>query len=500
MLAAVEGEMTEVALLKSQVAALERVVELQETAMAAGAAKHFGARGDAASYEAVLSRWRREVFASLVRGSAASRARAAGAAAAAAAAEERARGAVALDAEALMRGVFCALDGGDAGAVPRAALRAALRGDERLGDLMRHWVGAEGWGDVLDALDARLGGGGDVTWGEVLLLFVPDAADAGAPPVAATAAAPPPELELALVLSAPAPGGEAAPRLGALGAPRLRAECLRLVRDRAALLRACAASARAAARSRDDAALLWRHELRLATLDRDRAVRDARAAEAARGDAEARLAAADAARAAAAADTAAAAAADAARADADRRRGAAALDDARAARGRELDEARAAGRAAAADAARLAAERDAAVEAARALERDAGRAEDRLAAAEARGRREAARDGRARDGELRRLRRERGALLALLREHERTKLRSAARRGDDGSDAPARRARLLDLQHLALGLLSDDDGGASDLSDGSSLSGESAPDSPPPRAASSRASSARRAPRIPPLS
>ena len=64
MLAAVEGEMTEVALLKSQVAALERVVELQEAAMAAGAAKHFGARGDAASYEAVLSRWRREVFAS----------------------------------------------------------------------------------------------------------------------------------------------------------------------------------------------------------------------------------------------------------------------------------------------------------------------------------------------------------------------------------------------------------------------------------------------------
>ncbi|KAH8046146.1 hypothetical protein JL722_13868 [Aureococcus anophagefferens] len=72
MLAAVEGEMTEVALLKSQVAALERVVELQETAMAAGAAKHFGARGDAASYEAVLSRC--EVFASLVRGSAASHA------------------------------------------------------------------------------------------------------------------------------------------------------------------------------------------------------------------------------------------------------------------------------------------------------------------------------------------------------------------------------------------------------------------------------------------
>ena len=46
-----------------------------------------------------------------------------------------------------MRGVFCELDADDDGAVEAGALRTALRRDERLGELMRHWVGPEAWGE-----------------------------------------------------------------------------------------------------------------------------------------------------------------------------------------------------------------------------------------------------------------------------------------------------------------------------------------------------------------
>ena len=95
------------------------------------------------------------------------------------------------EAEALMRGIFRDLDADATGSVPAAALRKALRGDDRLDRLMRNYCGPDAWADCLDALDRRLtalhakpwgvsdcaneadrpfASTEDVTWGEVAVL------------------------------------------------------------------------------------------------------------------------------------------------------------------------------------------------------------------------------------------------------------------------------------------------------------------------------------------
>ena len=201
------------------------------------------------------------------------------------------------EAEALMRGIFRDLDADATGSVPAAALRKALRGDDRLDRLMRNYCGPDAWADCLDALDRRLtalhskpwgvsdctneadrpfASTEDVTWGEVLLFFVP-----GPPPDASGVhlaargslrSASSIDFRPRLLLDAPAsPSSEQG--LDALTPPQLRREVDRLTGDRGALLRALALADRDAARHRDDAALLWRHELRLRSLRADAAQR-----------------------------------------------------------------------------------------------------------------------------------------------------------------------------------------------------------------------------------
>ena len=217
------------------------------------------------------------------------------------------------EAEALMRGIFRDLDADATGSVPAAALRKALRGDDRLDRLMRNYCGPDAWADCLDALDRRLtalhakpwgvadcaneadrpfASTEDVTWGEVLLFFVPGPPpDASAVTLAARGSLRSSSsiaFRPRLVLDAPAsPSSE--PGLDALTPPQLRREVDRLTGDRGALLRALALADRDAARHRDDAALLWRHELRLRSLRADAAQRDAASMKAERDAARAEL-------------------------------------------------------------------------------------------------------------------------------------------------------------------------------------------------------------------
>ena len=395
------------------------------------------------------------------------------------------------EAEALMRGIFRDLDADATGAVPAAALRKALRGDDRLDRLMRNYCGPDAWADCLDALDRRLtslsakpwgvadcaseadrpfASTEDVTWGEVLLFFVP-----GPPPDASGVhlaargslrSASSIDFRPRLLLDAPAsPLSEQG--LDALTPPQLRQEVNRLTGDRGALLRALALADRDAARHRDDAALLWRHELRLRSLRADAAQRDAVSMKAERDAARAETRAAR--------DRAAAAVEDArtnaARAEA---RGAAQLQEVRndllevrEAMTRDVDAARRAAREA--DDARAAAafEKDRALEALRRRERDA---EAQVRALEAQGEARAAerkRDERRRRREVSKLRRERAALLALARSRDRPQ--------------PSRRQlraapRLAELRALALGLLSDEsteEGASSSAGDGADASSAS---------------------------
>ena len=386
------------------------------------------------------------------------------------------------EAEALMRGIFRDLDADATGSVPAAALRKALRGDDRLDRLMRNYCGPDAWADCLDALDRRLtslsakpwgvadcaseadrpfASTEDVTWGEVLLFFVP-----GPPPDASGVhlaargslrSASSIDFRPRLLLDAPAsPLSEQG--LDALTPPQLRQEVNRLTGDRGALLRALALADRDAARHRDDAALLWRHELRLRSLRADAAQRDAVSMKAERDAARAETRAAR--------DRAAAAVEDArtnaARAEA---RGAAQLQEVRndllevrEAMTRDVDAARRAAREA--DDARAAAafEKDRALEALRRRERDA---EAQVRALEAQGEARAAerkREERRRRREVSKLRRERAALLALARSRDRPQ--------------PSRRQ----LRALALGLLSDEsteEGASSSAGDGADASSAS---------------------------
>ena len=395
------------------------------------------------------------------------------------------------EAEALMRGIFRDLDADATGSVPAAALRKALRGDDRLDRLMRNYCGPDAWADCLDALDRRLtslsakpwgvadcaseadrpfASTEDVTWGEVLLFFVP-----GPPPDASGVhlaargslrSASSIDFRPRLLLDAPAsPLSEQG--LDALTPPQLRQEVNRLTGDRGALLRALALADRDAARHRDDAALLWRHELRLRSLRADAAQRDAVSMKAERDAARAETRAAR--------DRAAAAVEDArtnaARAEA---RGAAQLQEVRndllevrEAMTRDVDAARRAAREA--DDARAAAafEKDRALEALRRRERDA---EAQVRALEAQGEARAAerkREERRRRREVSKLRRERAALLALARSRDRPQ--------------PSRRQlraapRLAELRALALGLLSDEsteEGASSSAGDGADASSAS---------------------------
>ena len=395
------------------------------------------------------------------------------------------------EAEALMRGIFRDLDADATGSVPAAALRKALRGDDRLDRLMRNYCGPDAWADCLDALDRRLtalhskpwgvsdcaneadrpfASTEDVTWGEVLLFFVP-----GPPPDASGVhLAARGSLRTAssiafrprLLLDAPAsPSSE--PGLDALTPPQLRQEVNRLTGDRGALLRALALADRDAARHRDDAALLWRHELRLRSLRADAAQRDAASMKAERDAARAETKAARD-RAAAAVDDARTNAAQAeARCAAQVKELQADLRDLREAMTRDVDAARRAARAA--DDARAAAafEKDRALEALRRRERDA---EAQVRALEAQGEARAAerkRDERRRRREVSKLRRERAALLALARSRDRPQ--------------PSRRQlraapRLAELRALALGLLSDEsteEGASSSAGDGADASSAS---------------------------
>ena len=214
------------------------------------------------------------------------------------------------EAEALMRGIFRDLDADATGSVPAAALRKALRGDDRLDRLMRNYCGPDAWADCLDALDRRLtalhakpwgvsdcaneadrpfASTEDVTWGEVLLFFVP-----GPPPDASG-------VHLAARGSLRSSSSiDFRPRL-LLG--RTRVTFIGTGSGRADAAAAPSGSqpvdgrpGRAAARPRargprrgahrDDAALLWRR-LRLRSLRADAAQRDAASMKAERDAARA---------------------------------------------------------------------------------------------------------------------------------------------------------------------------------------------------------------------
>ena len=309
-----------------------------------------------------------------------------------------------------------------------------------------------------------------MTWGEVLLFFVP-----GPPPDASGVhlaargslrSSSSIDFRPRLLLDAPAsPLSEQG--LDALTPPQLRREVDRLTGDRGALLRALALADRDAARHRDDAALLWRHELRLRSLRADAAQRDAVSMKAERDAARAETKAARD-RAAAAVDDARTNAAQAeARCAAQVKELQADLRDLREAMTRDVAAARRAARDA--DDARAAAafEKDRALEALRRRERDA---EAQVRALEAQGEARAAerkRDERRRRREVSKLRRERAALLALARSRDRPQ--------------PSRRQlraapRLAELRALALGLLSDEsteEGASSSAGDGADASSAS---------------------------
>ena len=200
--------------------------------------------------------------------------------------------------ELAMRGVFLSVDracsgGAPRGKVPLARLVEALRRTPVLGKLARGWVGRRAWAQALEALDAlcerhAAGGGGayDVTWGEFLLLFLPEVQSAEPSPAQALLrlkaeesarrkgrwdAAGPEDaamqrdlaLEgLCLRLHAPAAQADSgAAQFAAMGESALRKECLRLCAERAFLLRRLGEDATWMARREEATAGAFRWEL-----------------------------------------------------------------------------------------------------------------------------------------------------------------------------------------------------------------------------------------------
>ena len=374
------------------------------------------------------------------------------------------------EAEALMRGIFRALDTNSTGSVPASLLRKALRGDDRLDRLMRNYCGPDLWADVLDSLDRRLttlsskpwgvadctvaadrpfADQEEVTWGEVLLFFVPgDAPDCSAVTLASRGSllSSRDAFRPRLLLDGPSSSTEDGD-LGALTPPQLRAEVARLSGDRGALLRALALSERDAARHRDDAALLWRHELRLRSLRADAAEREAAQAQAERDAAvtegaqtqhRSTMAVQDARKSAQSAEERCAAKCSELATD---------LQDARQAMTRDVDAARRQARDADDALSKAVFEKDRALEVLRRRERDAEAQSRAVEIQNTAMTQERKRDEKRRKREVSKLRRERAALLSLARSRDRPQ--------------PSRRQlkaapRLAELRALALGLLSDE--------------------------------------------
>uniref|UniRef100_A0A7S3JW39 Uncharacterized protein n=1 Tax=Aureoumbra lagunensis TaxID=44058 RepID=A0A7S3JW39_9STRA len=193
-------------------------------------------------------------------------------------------------AEALMRGIFVALDQNGVGRVNANLLLKALRSDANLEQLMHHYIGQTAWTKSLDELDEHIlhhrrhihdegpPQRADLAWGEFLLLFVPKSSDDNevkekqlndnkistqllpAVPV--------------LTLLPPSSNTQNILKLeSSMGVDALRREVLRLSSDRSALIAELTRVRDWTLRAAQDAALNWRNELRALELRAERAER-----------------------------------------------------------------------------------------------------------------------------------------------------------------------------------------------------------------------------------
>ncbi|KAJ1453275.1 hypothetical protein M885DRAFT_619171 [Pelagophyceae sp. CCMP2097] len=404
------------------------------------------------------------------------------------------------EAEALMRGIFCDNDVEGRGAVPASLLRAALRSDGALEELMKHWVGSAAWSEALDKMDTFMAEhSGDVTWGEFLLLFIRQPAsyiyavvqgrrrlvrpekhevddcveamvrEQGVAVKAATYNDLEPMLRLTF---RNAPENDDDPRgaasLDRLGVDALRHEARRLTRERAALLKALKATSTLSRRVRDEAALEWRHELSAQTRRADKAGKDVKELQRRLADVAAELKAAE----VRATEARSAAVTHAERSENCLAAAQAAVDNeaarSREALRREIDHATQREARLERDVRTYAAERDAALAASRRLERDAKQAAD--AADDAQGRAASQKRGAAKlaEADVAAVKRERAALLHALRQAE---LRHAAavqacpacqRARRPAADLASRIDMLQDRTHDLLDDLLDDDGDGDD--------------------------------------